>query len=108
MNTGNNSSNKDLGVGQYLLDKYGNVATLQISKDGGALDLVNGKIDPEGFYIAIDPNTGSEGVLYVKLKNSESNVAVPLPFYKGAFNSVLVKEVTVNVGNTASGCYWGK
>lgn len=108
MLNGNNSSNRTTQVGTYLLDKYGSTITLQIRKDGGVLDLNAGKIDNEGFYIAIDPNSGIEGILYVIPVDSEKNTATPLPFYKGGWNDVCVREVAVNVGNTASGCYWGK
>jgi hypothetical protein len=73
--------------------------------DGGLIDLVtNGFSDPQGFYITLAPGA-TEGLLSVKPWQSDEYKL--LPFFLGR-NSVLVKAVRVDVGNTATLAYWEK
>jgi len=76
----------------------------QITRTGGLLNLAAGKVDPEGFYLAVAP-AGTEGLLLVKFKGDTT--VCTMPVYKN-WNPMLVTEVTVSGSNTASTVYWGK
>lgn len=94
--------------GSQIFDREGAVVGLQISKDGGTVNLTNGLRDNEGFYVIL--GTGAtEGTLRVILFNNEENEAVTLPFFIGYSNPVLIKEIIAgHADNTCTNVYWGK
>ena len=91
------------------LDAGGNLASLQISQDGGLVDLAAGHEDQQGFYLTVAPG-GTEGLLMVSLKGSDpANKPAKrlMPFFFG-WNPILITQVWTDAGNTAATIYWGK
>jgi hypothetical protein len=92
--------------GAKILDNSNNISAQQISIEGGLINLAAGLAKDNPFYVAVSP-TGTEGILYVILAGDETNTPIPQPVFKG-YNPILVKAVSVNVGNTAVDVYWGR
>jgi hypothetical protein len=88
-----------------IVNRNNSVLSLQGSVSGGAVNLESGHSDDEGFYVALAPDA-TEGVLKVTLL--EGTTPVVLPFFKGYSNPVLIKEIHVDGGNTATSVYWYK
>jgi hypothetical protein len=72
-----------------------------IAQSGGAVNLSSGYTNSQGFLVAV---AGDDGLLKVKLMNS-SGYAI-MPFFFG-WNPLLVTEIAVYTGNTATSIYWG-
>lgn len=81
----------------YVPSKLGTL----IYNEGGSVNLASGYTNTIGFYVAV---LGDEGLLKVKLQG-KSNYVV-LPFFKG-WNPVLIEEIDVDAGNTATNVYYG-
>jgi len=89
-----------------IINRNDDVVSLQGSKDGGAVNLTNGKTDNDGFYVVI-ADSGSAGTLRVVLFNGTT--AITLPFFKGYANPVLIKQIVGDhADNTCTGVYWFK
>lgn len=91
---------------ESILNRNDAVVSLQGSKDGGEVNLTNGKSDSEGFYVVIS-DAGTAGTLRVLPFNGTE--AVTLPFFKGYANPMLIKQIVGDhVDNTCTGVYWFK